>query len=70
MENDFAAELKKECLLRINESAERIVKCLNMLNDDELWRRPNSQLAAVANLVLHLCGNISQYIIDSLGHRT
>lgn len=41
---------------------------MNELTEEELWLRPNSNLASVANLVLHLCGNISQYIIMSLGH--
>ncbi len=38
-----------------------------MLPEDAVWQRPNSQLSSVGNLVLHLCGNITQYIISSLG---
>jgi uncharacterized damage-inducible protein DinB len=60
---DFAAQ----CVLRMNESTERVTKCLSMLPEDKLWQRPNSQLSSVGNLVLHLCGNITQYIISSLG---
>lgn len=67
MANGFADEFKDQCLLRIGESADRIERCVKQLNEDELWRRPNSQLVSVANLVLHLCGNITQYIICSLG---
>ena len=69
MEKPFAELFKEECLLRIRESAERINNCANELVDEELWLRPNSHLSSVANLVLHLCGNISQYITDSLGHK-
>lgn len=68
METDFCAELKDACLLRINESADRIRKCVHMLSEEQIWHRQNEHLSPVANLVLHLCGNISQYIISSLGH--
>jgi len=52
----------------MGESAARITKCVNELTEEEVWARPNTNLSSVANLVLHLCGNISQYIIMSLGN--
>lgn len=52
----------------MQESKERIEKCLAQINDTEIWQRPNSQLSSVGNLVLHLCGNIRQYAIASLGN--
>jgi uncharacterized damage-inducible protein DinB len=70
MPTSFSDELIAQCILRMRESEERIVKCLNELNEQELWQRPNAQLSAVANLVLHLCGNIRQYTISSLGGTT
>jgi uncharacterized damage-inducible protein DinB len=66
MPTSFSDELIAQCILRMRESEERIVKCLNELNEQELWQSPNAQLSAVANLVLHLCGNIRQYAISSL----
>lgn len=38
-----------------------------MLSDTEIWQRPNSSSNSVGNLVLHLCGNMTQYIISALG---
>jgi len=67
MEQNFKDELTSQCILRIHENAERVVKCLAELDENEVWHRPNSQLSSVANLVLHLCGNITQYAIASLG---
>lgn len=52
----------------MQESRERIVKCLAQVSETEVWKRPNSQLSSMANLVLHLCGNIRQYAIASLGN--
>jgi uncharacterized damage-inducible protein DinB len=51
----------------LNENTPKIEKCLTVLNEDEVWKRPNHSSNSVGNLILHLCGNITQYIISSLG---
>jgi uncharacterized damage-inducible protein DinB len=48
-------------------SRPRIRKCLQELSQQEIWRRPNENLASVGNLVLHLCGNVRQWIISGIG---
>jgi uncharacterized damage-inducible protein DinB len=45
----------------------RIVECLQQLSEEEIWWRPNSAANSVGNLVLHLCGNVRQWIISGLG---
>lgn len=45
----------------------RIEKCLAQLSEDEIWWRPNPVSNSAGNLVLHLCGNIRQWIISGLG---
>lgn len=45
----------------------RIEKCLAQLSEDEIWWRPNPASNSAGNLVLHLCGNIRQWIIAGLG---
>ncbi len=47
----------------------RILKCLGHLDEDEIWRRPNAETVSVGNLVLHLCGNVRQYVISAIGKR-
>ena len=49
------------------ESLPLIVKCLQQLSDDEIWWRPNPPSNSAGNLVLHLCGNMRQWIIAGLG---
>ena len=49
------------------ESVPRIKKCLTELSDDEVWQRPNDNLVSVGNLILHLCGNVRQYVLFGLG---
>jgi len=44
-----------------------IVECLQELSEEETWWRPNSSSNSAGNLVLHLCGNVRQWIISGLG---
>jgi uncharacterized damage-inducible protein DinB len=53
--------------LLAKQSLPRIVKCLQQLSEEEIWWRPNSVSNSAGNLVLHLCGNVRQWIISGLG---
>ena len=45
----------------------RIFRCLNECNYDLLWVRPNPNCNSIANLLLHLEGNMRQWIISGIG---
>lgn len=45
----------------------RIIHCLNQLDDVQIWWRPKESMNSIANLVLHLCGNIEQWIVSGVG---
>jgi uncharacterized damage-inducible protein DinB len=47
----------------------KLLHCLNAMTDDQIWWRPNEQSNSVGNLVLHLHGNLKQWIVASLGGR-
>ena len=66
-ESQLIEELVKNALYRMDESTRMIKKSLSDISEDELWQKPNPSLNSIANLMLHLCGNISQYVISSLG---
>ncbi|HAX49418.1 MAG TPA: DinB family protein [Ignavibacteria bacterium] len=51
----------------IKQNFPRIEKCFSELNEDDIWYKPNLSSNSIGNLVLHLCGNITQYIISALG---
>ena len=40
----------------------QIVDCLGRLSDEQIWVRGSDNENAVGNLVLHLCGNVRQWI--------
>src|SRR5437867_12788973 len=45
----------------------RIARCLRLLSDREVWWRPNAASNSAGNLVLHLIGNVRQWIISGIG---
>ena len=45
----------------------QIARCARLLDRDEIWRRDNDHCNAVGNLVLHLAGNVGQWIIEGVG---
>jgi uncharacterized damage-inducible protein DinB len=45
----------------------RILECLKRLSEEDIWWRPNPTSNSVGNLVLHLSGNVRQWIISGLG---
>jgi hypothetical protein len=45
----------------------RIRHCVNQLNDEQVWRRSQPSLNSTGNLILHLCGNLRQWIVAGLG---
>ncbi len=50
----------------IEEGLDRIKKCCNILDDNELWYRHNPNTNSVGNLILHLTGNVRQYILAGI----
>ena len=45
----------------------RIKECVASLSQEELWWRPNSESNSVGNILLHLAGNVRQWIISGVG---
>ena len=68
MEHPAIQEFKAQTILRMQENTPRIERCLAELSEEEIWQRPNASSNSVGNLILHLCGNIRQYAIASLGN--
>lgn len=48
------------------EGADRIKKCLSHLTEEQIWYKHNDNTNTVGNLVLHLCGNVSQYVLHGI----
>ncbi|MFN4285751.1 MAG: DinB family protein [Lacibacter sp.] len=55
------------CVHHLLEYTRRIERCLELLTEEQVWYKPNDASNAIANLILHLCGNMTQYVLSGLG---
>ena len=68
--NRFQEEFIENACYRMDESLRMINKSLLQMKEEDIWKRPNANSNSIGNLILHLCGNISQYAISSLSGET
>ncbi len=54
---------------KLRQYAGRIDDCLGRLTEEQIWARSGENTNAVGNLVLHLGGNVRQWIVAGVGGR-
>jgi uncharacterized damage-inducible protein DinB len=64
---ELAAKFNTYARTKLSDSLRQIEKCLHLLSVEQVWHRPNDVSNSIGNLVLHLAGNVRQWIIASLG---
>jgi uncharacterized damage-inducible protein DinB len=52
---------------KLSQLAGRIEHCLRQLTPEQIWARGAENENAIGNLVLHLNGNVRQWIVSTLG---
>ena len=65
--DELAAELGNAAAHEMESALERITHCLDQLNDEQIWQRPHPKMNSIGNLILHLFGNIRQWLVSGLG---
>jgi uncharacterized damage-inducible protein DinB len=55
-----------EARRRLADRHDRIRHCLQQLTDVQIWWRPQEPMNSIGNLVLHLCGNVRQWLIAGI----
>lgn len=45
----------------------KIEQCVEQLTDEDIWWRANESSNSIGNLLLHLSGNVRQWIVSGLG---
>lgn len=51
-----------------NKYLPKIERCLEELTDEDIWWRPNEESNSIGNLVLHLVGNVREWITGGVGN--
>jgi uncharacterized damage-inducible protein DinB len=52
---------------RMRQSQATIVRCVGQLSEEQMWHRGGDHENSVANLLLHLEGNIRQWFLHGIG---
>lgn len=61
-------EFIQNSIYRLELHTKHLKICFEKLNEDDMWRRPNESSNSIGNQIVHLCGNMYQYIQSSIGN--
>lgn len=64
------AFLEKSRNLIASDYLPKIERSTDRLSDSDIWWRPNEASNSIGNLMLHLAGNVTMWIIGGVGSRT
>ena len=65
--DDLAAAVGAEAGRELTSALKRIRHCLDQLSDEQIWWRAAPGMNSIGNLILHLCGNVRQWLVAGLG---
>lgn len=67
MQGRWHEDFKENAIFRLDENVRMISIALSKIGEDEIWVKQNQALNTLGNQLLHICGNMTQYIISGLG---
>jgi uncharacterized damage-inducible protein DinB len=67
MEKNLEVLFLEYSIRKLDQLASHIGDCLGKLREDQIWARGGDNQNAVGNLVLHLSGNVRQWIVSEIG---
>jgi hypothetical protein len=67
MNNEIAALFLDYSCKKLDGMTDNLRICLGKLTDAQIWERHGAHENAVGNLVLHLCGNMRQWVMHGVG---
>jgi Protein of unknown function (DUF1572) len=70
MTNDVGALFTEISCAKLDAIIEPLARCMERLSDEQVWARGGEHENAVGNLILHLDGNIRQWILHGIGGET
>ncbi|MCU1322819.1 MAG: hypothetical protein JWM43_2468 [Acidobacteriaceae bacterium] len=67
MTNEVAVLFVEYSDRKLVELTKKLTACLERLTEEQTWARGGAHENAVGNIVLHLCGNMRQWIMHGVG---
>lgn len=65
--DELAAGVGSAAAHELGSALSRLTHCVNQLTGEQIWSRARPSLNSIGNLILHVCGNVKQWIIAGLG---
>jgi uncharacterized protein DUF1572 len=65
--DELAVQVGKEAGNELTDALGKIKHCVDQLDDAQIWSRPDALLNSIGNLILHLEGNLTQWIACGIG---
>jgi hypothetical protein len=65
--DEIAAAIGEAAANELADALAKIEHCLNQLSDEQVWWRPQAALNSIGNMILHVCGNLRQWVVCGVG---
>lgn len=66
MQSEIAELFLNYSVRKLTQMESNVESCLSQLDDRQIWRRDAAHENTVGNLILHLCGNMRQWIMHGI----
>jgi hypothetical protein len=67
MDTSLPALIAREFGDELAQGLDRIRHCLDQLAEEQVWWRPAEGMNSIGNLLLHLAGNVRQWVVAGVG---
>jgi hypothetical protein len=65
--DELAAAVGRAANDEMHDALKRIRHCVDQLSQEQVWSRDGPAMNSIGNLILHLCGNVRQWIVAGMG---
>jgi len=69
IKDKWVSEFLENSIYRLDEGTRMIKISLDSITESDIWKKPNESSNSIGNQLVHICGNMTQYIIASLGEQ-
>lgn len=66
-DHDISTQFQITTRRELADAHSRIVHAVSQLSDEDIWWRPFEEQNALGNILLHLCGNMGQWLVSGVG---
>jgi hypothetical protein len=65
--DDVSRAVLHEASAVLDQCVIKIRHCLEQLSEEQVWWRPHESMNSIGNLILHLTGNLRQWMVSGIG---